>query len=389
MRDIVVILLNDNYASTAIGPIEVFHSAGVLWNMLKGETVEPLFNVTIASLDGEGVGTPYALRLFPQVSIRKIRNADLVVVPSSGLDLEHQFRRHAALLPWLRKMAAQGAYIAGTCTGAAYLAEAGLLDGREATTHWATADDFRRRYPKVNWRPEKLITEDRRMLCSGGVYSSMDLSLYLVEKFCNHDVALQCAKALLINMPRPYQSGYAVLPLSRPHDDAKVRAAEAFMEKNYALDVSIARLACDLGMSPRNFIRRFKNATGRLPGNYLQAVRVAVAKEMLEDGARSVRAVSVAVGYENAAFFRALFKRCTGMSPGEYGEKFAGISCAHPHAAANCTAALSAGAFGAGSLVDPGDHSRRHDAQAPSRATSAGLSGVRRRGWPRQARSPG
>ena len=334
MLDVTVILLNDNYASTAIGPIEVFHSAGYLWNALKGETPESHFRITVASLDGEAVTSPYALKLLPQVSIRSIKNADLIFVPSSGLDLDSQFARHAALLPWLRKMAGRGAYIAGTCTGAAYLAEAGLLDGREATTHWATADNFRRRYPKVNWRPEKLITEDRRMLCSGGVYSSMDLSLYLVEKFCCHEVALQCAKALLINMPRPCQSGYAVLPISRPHDDEKIRRAEVYMEENYARDISIEELARDLNMSTRNFIRRFKSATGRLPGNYLQAMRVAIAKEMLEGGARSVQVVSTAVGYEDAAFFRGVFKRCTGMTPGAYRENFTGIASAHPHVAA-------------------------------------------------------
>jgi transcriptional regulator GlxA family with amidase domain len=330
MFDVTVVLLNDNYASTAIGPIEVFHSAGSLWNVLKGEAPNPRFRVTIASVDGAGVTSPYSMQLLPQVSIRSVKSADLIVVPSSGLDLDNQFARHAALFPWLRKMATQGALIAGTCTGAAYLAEAGLLDGREATTHWATADDFRSRYPQVDWRPEKLITEDRRMLCSGGVYSSMDLSLYLVEKFCGHEVTLQCAKALLINMPRATQSGYAVLPLSRPHDDAKVRTAEAYMEKNYASDVSIESLARDLNMSPRNFIRRFKSATGRLPGSYLQALRVAIAKEMLEAGARSVRAVSVAVGYDDAAFFRCVFKRCTGMTPGEYRETFAGMGCPRP-----------------------------------------------------------
>jgi transcriptional regulator GlxA family with amidase domain len=152
----------------------------------------------------------------------------------------------------------------------------------------------------------------------------MDLSLYLVEKFCGHEVALQCAKALLINMARPSQSGYATLPLSRPHNDEKVRAAESLLEQNYAEDVSLELLAQDLGMSPRNFSRRFKRATGRLSGNYLQAMRVAIAKEMLEGGARSVQVISAAVGYEDAAFFRGLFKRATGMTPGEYRENFAG-----------------------------------------------------------------
>jgi transcriptional regulator GlxA family with amidase domain len=330
MIEVTVVLLNGNYASTAIGPIEVFHSAGFLWNILQGDAPDPKFRVTVASLDGESVLSPYSVRLLPQVSIGSVENAGLIVVPSSGLDLDNQFARHAALFPWLRANAARGAYIAGTCTGAAYLAEAGLLDGRQATTHWATADEFRRRYPKVDWRPEKLITEDRGMFCSGGVYSSMDLSLYLVEKFCGHAVALQCSKALLINMPRPYQSGYAVLPLSRPHNDDKIRSAEAYMEKHYASSIPIERLARDLNMSPRNFMRRFKRATGRLPGDYLQAMRVAIAKEMLEDGARSVQAVSAAVGYEDAAFFRVVFKRHTGMTPGEYRENFSGISSVHP-----------------------------------------------------------
>src|SRR5262245_33730649 len=106
MLDVTVVLLNDNYASTAIGPIEVFHSAGFLWNVLKGEAPEQRFRVTVASLDGNSVTSPYSIRLAPQVSIRSIKNADLVVVPSSGLDLENQFAKHAALFPWLRKMAA-------------------------------------------------------------------------------------------------------------------------------------------------------------------------------------------------------------------------------------------------------------------------------------------
>src|SRR5258707_13730811 len=106
MHDVTVVLLNDNYASTAIGPIEVFHSAGALWNMLKGEPLDPRFRLTIASVDGEPVVSPYAMQMRPQVSIRSVKRADLIVVPSSGLDLDNQFARHAALFPWLRKKAA-------------------------------------------------------------------------------------------------------------------------------------------------------------------------------------------------------------------------------------------------------------------------------------------
>ena len=92
----------------------------------------------------------------------------------------------------------------------AFLAEAGLLDGRRATTHWGVARNFQRLYPKVDWHPEVLITEDSGLFCSGGVYASVDLSLYLVEKLCGHQIAVECSKALLINMPRFYQAGYSI-----------------------------------------------------------------------------------------------------------------------------------------------------------------------------------
>jgi transcriptional regulator GlxA family with amidase domain len=324
MLDVTVILLNDNYASTALGPIEVFHSAGQLWNVLRGDEPETFFRVTVASMDGGSVTSPYGVGLSPQVSIHDVQTADIIVVPASGLNLDAQFRRHRDLMPWLSDWHSNGAYIASICSGAAYLAEAGLLDGRDATTHWAVAETYERRYPNVNWRPEMFITEDQRVLCSGGVYASIDLSLYLVEKFCGHEVALRCAKTLLVSMPRKHQSGYAFLPLSRPHSDDKIKAIEAYIDEHFARDLTIEMLADQVNMTPRTFLRRFKLATGRNPGEYVQSLRIAVAKEMLESDEQSVEAVSRAVGYDDSAFFRSLFKRHTGITPGEYRTRFAG-----------------------------------------------------------------
>lgn len=322
MLNVTVLLLDDNFASTALGPIEVFHAAGLLWNVLTGAEAQPRFRVTVASVDGGGVTSPYAVRLSPQVAIGDVEHADLIVVPASGLDFDTQFARNAALLPWLRDWYGRGAHIAGVCSGAAFLAEAGLLDGRRATTHWAVAEALAHRYPRVDWQPDMFITEDERLLCSGGVYSAIDLSIYLVEKFCGHEVALNCAKSLLVHMPRSHQSGYAVLPLSRPHSDERIRAVEAFIDANYAENLSSETLAARAHMSPRNFIRRFKAATGRLPGNYLQTLRITVAKRMLEEGDLNIQSISLAVGYEDLAFFRSLFRRYTGMAPGEYRGRF-------------------------------------------------------------------
>jgi transcriptional regulator GlxA family with amidase domain len=324
--EVTVVLLDGGYASTAIGPIEVFHSAGVLWNWLHGDTVVPRFRVRIASLDGNAATTMYALGLTPQCSIHDIKRTDIIIVPTSGWDVMEQIARGTALLPWLRKWYARGAYIGGVCTGAAFLAEAGLLDDRVATTHWGVAEILRERYPQVRWQPEQFVTEDGRMLTSGGIYAAIDLSLYLVEKFCGHEIALQCAKSLLIGMPRRRQSGYSVLTLSRPHADEKIKAAEEQLRDNFERNLSIEELAARAGMSPRNFIRRFKAATGRLPGAYVQMLRIAMAKELLERGNDPVQLVCAKIGYEDVAFFRSLFRRHTGMTPGGYRSQFAQMS---------------------------------------------------------------
>ncbi|MES1158907.1 MAG: helix-turn-helix domain-containing protein [Terricaulis silvestris] len=326
MLNVTVVLLGEGFASTAIAPLEIFFAAGRLWRELMGEAPRCAFEVSTVSLDGESVNVPYGLGLAPQKSIDEVDRTDIVVIPTSGLQLDTRLVENSALLPWLRKHHAQGAYLAGVCMGSAYLAEAGLLDGRVATTHWALGDDFARRYPKVKWRPDLLITEDARLLCSGGVTAASDLSLYLVEKLAGHEVAMQTAKALLLNMPRMHQSGYATLPFSPAHDDAKIREAEAYLQKNFRDDLSADALAERVGMSNRTFMRRFKAATGRLPGAYLQGVRIETAKAMLERERASVQSIAAAVGYDDASFFRSLFRRATGMNPAEYRARFASMS---------------------------------------------------------------
>ncbi len=200
MLDVCVVLMDDGYASTALMPIEVFHSAGALWRELKGQSPEPRFRRD-HSLDQRPVGAQPLCRPHHAAAVRDQRReagrcdhrAD--IRPVAG----RQANREQRDPPWLRRHYAAGAYVAGVCMGAAYLAEAGLLDGRRATTHWAVADDLQRRWPKVAWHGDHILTEDQRVLCSGGVTAAADVSLYLVEKLCGHEVAVQTAKALLLS----------------------------------------------------------------------------------------------------------------------------------------------------------------------------------------------
>lgn len=320
--DVTIVMFDGGFSSTAIGPMEVFYAAGLLWHRLHGEPEHPRFTVRSASVDGRPITSVYGLGIAPQCAIDDVAHTDLILLTAPHPNAYDGVVRKSSLVPWLRAAHQRGTLLGGVCSGVAFLAETGLLDGRRATTHWGVADVFRQRYPKVLWQPEHFVTEDGGLFCSGGMYASIDLSLYLVEKFCGHDIALQCAKLLLVSLPRSLQSGYGVVPLSRPHTDERIRRVEHLLQGRFGQDVSVERIAEELGMSPRNLLRRFKAATGHLPGEYLQLLRVSAAKDLLERERTSVQQVAAAVGYEDVAFFRSVFKRHTGMTPSEYRSRF-------------------------------------------------------------------
>lgn len=322
MLDVTVLLLDDGYASTAINSTEVFQSAGVLWEELNGGTPEPRFRVTTASVDGRLIAPASPLTIKPEHAIGDIRKTDLIFVPAAGLDVDAMRRRYGAVIAWLGRWHRRGATIAGVCSGVPLLAEAGLLDGRPATAHWALVEDYRRRYPNVRWQPEYFVTGADGVYCGGGLNAATDLSLHLVERFCGREVATRTARAMLIDMPRIWQAGYADLPLRIQHRDGKIEQAQQWLHENYRQAGPFDTLALRMGMSPRNFARRFKEATGETPLAYLHSLRVNAAKRLLEEGRKSVQEVCAAVGYDDVIFFRALFRRHTRLSPKDYREKF-------------------------------------------------------------------
>lgn len=320
--DVTVLLLDGTFSSTAIGPMEVFQHTGVLWNAFAGKPPVPRFRVTTASLDGREVLCDEDIHIRPGAAIADVRKADIVFIPSTGPSLEDVVARNAAVVPWLRRWHKRGAAIACVCSGVGLVAATGLLDGKKATTHWGIAARMKEKYPRVKWMPELMVTEDRGFYCGGGVNAALDLGLYLVERFCGHDVAMQTAKALLIETPRAWQAGFAIVPLKTDHSDASISRAQDWLHENFQRTFPLEAPAQSVGMSLRNFVRRFQHATGDSPLIYLQKLRVAVAKRLLEGDQRSMQEVSDAVGYQDAAFFRKLFERHTGVTPSAYRRRF-------------------------------------------------------------------
>ncbi len=323
MKDITVLLLDQMFSSTAIGPAEVFRHAGSLWNILTGgDDTSGHFRVTTASADGKPVRCDGDIYIQPNVAIKDVGHTDLIFVPTTGVSIYDVVERNAPIVPWLKRRSGKGVAIASVCSGVGLVAAAGLLDGRRATTHWGLAEKFGELYPKVKWMPELMVTEDRGFYCGGGVNAAMDLSIYLVERFCGHEIAMQTAKSLLLETPRAWQSGFAIVPLKTDHTDDSISSAQEWMHKNFSRTFSLEDPARRVGMSVRNFVRRFKQATGDSPLIYLQKLRVAAAKRMLENNHKSMQEISDAVGYNDVAFFRSLFQRHTGVSPSAYRDRF-------------------------------------------------------------------
>jgi transcriptional regulator GlxA family with amidase domain len=322
MIEVTVLFLDGTFSSTAIGPMEVFRHAGALWNILTGTRQVPCFRVTTASVDGRAVRCDGRILIKPDVALTAIRKTDLIFIPTTGLSLDDAVERNAPVVPWLKRWRKRGVSIASVCSGVGLVAATGLLDGKRATTHWGLAERFREKYPRVRWMPELMVTEDGGFYCGGGVNASLDLSLYLVERFCGHDIAMQTAKALLIETPRAWQAGFAIVPLKTEHSDDTISSAQEWMHKNFHQTFRLEDPARRVGMSLRNFVRRFKQATGDSPLSYLQKLRVAAAKRLLENDHRTMQEISDAVGYQDVAYFRGLFQRHTGVSPSAYRQKF-------------------------------------------------------------------
>ncbi|UCB50965.1 MAG: GlxA family transcriptional regulator [Deltaproteobacteria bacterium] len=321
MKRVTILAMFNTMASTVTGPMDVFYQAGVIWNYFQGQEVTPFFKTEIVTTDGEPFRCLNGTRMLPDGSIRNVASTDLIIV-SSILNIAKTMKYQGEVVDWLKHHYRRGTHIATICTGAFVLAETGLLDGKTATTHWGAADEFRRRYPQIHLKPERLITDEGDLFCSGGMNAGTDLSLYLVEKYCGHEVALQSSKALISDIGRSLQAPYAIFQFQKDHNDRRILAVQKLIEENFDQDYPYEELASRFGMSRRTFERRFKAATGDTPLVYLQRVRVEAAKRLLESQKLSFDEITYRVGYEDSSTFRKIFLKQTGLRPKEYQRRF-------------------------------------------------------------------
>jgi len=325
VKKVIILGCYNSMATTIFGPMDILNQAGRLWNRLSKSPAAPFFDVSIVSADGQPIKATNNVLIQPHCSIADIDQSDLVVIASATY-IDRILEKNPELVDWVRNQYDQGAHVASICTGVFLLAETGLLDGKAATLHWGFADLFRRRYPRVNLKQDQMFLDQGRLYCSAGVNAGLDLSLYLVEKFCGRPAAVQCAKTMILDLGREIQTPYECFLFSRDHGDSAVVGVQTQLEQHHTQPVDYNRLAGEFGMSRRSLERRFKQATGVTPLGYLQQLRVATAKQLLEEGGRTFNEITWLVGYEDISFFRKLFVRLTGLRPREYQQRFSGYA---------------------------------------------------------------
>ncbi len=254
------------------------------------------------------------------------RRYDLVVVTSIDADEVSGLTRNADAARWVKTMYRAGADVISVCIGAFVLAEAGLLNGRKATTHWAFQDALASRFPKVRIEPQAVIVDEGRICTAGGATSFINLALYWVERLLGKDTATAASKMFLIDVNKAPQGAYAIFSTQKIHGDDEILQAQAMMEGEGARTDSVAQIARKVAMSPRTFVRRFKQATGNTPREYAQRARVEVAKRALESSRQPLSSVAQRVGYSDVVAFRKIFARFTGLNPADYRRRYSNLA---------------------------------------------------------------
>ena len=322
-----IVALPETAGSALYGMIDVLCATGTLWEQLVGEDPGARRIVPrIVSATKRPFSCGNAIPVRPDLSVRDDPSADIVILPELWLAPDDDMHgRHLEVVEWIRRRHEVGSTIYTACSGSVLLAASGLLDGCDATSHWAYQDLFRRSFPQVNFEPEpSLVFADRtgRLVTAGGTTSWHDLAIHIISRHCSPGEALRIAKIYLLKLHGEGQLPYTSLVRRQPHADSVVRRAEEWLRRNFRESDPVSSVVADSAIPERSLKRRFKAATGSTLIGYVQNLRVEEAKRMLEQGEGSSDEIAVAVGYENFAFFRRLFKRSTGLTPSEYGRMF-------------------------------------------------------------------
>lgn len=321
---VAVVVVDHAMAVTISGALDMFQTANAIARALHpGE--RSIFEYRVVSELGQPITTFNGYPQAVDCSWNTLESADIIFLPGVGIidekPLQKLMTANQSLKKWLQRMSAKNSLILSNCSGSLFLAEAGLLDGKAATTAWPLSQYFARHYPEVDLKPDALLTESDNLICSGSAMSYQELILYTIKRTAGEQLAKLCSRYLLIDGSRRSQASYRVL-IQVEGKDPLIDKVTSIIRKRYREEISVTELAKSLNISNRTLIRKFKLNTGENPKRYIQQHRIEVAKELLETTSLSLDKIVWQVGYSDSSSFRRLFKRYTGLTPGDYRKRF-------------------------------------------------------------------
>jgi transcriptional regulator GlxA family with amidase domain len=319
-REVVIVVFPQVQSLDVTGPLEVFTGA----ERLIGQAGQPDrgYQVRILSVDGVALETSSGLVLTPHGALSDAPSHIDTLIVAGGLGCTRA-SEDATLIHWIAHTAKSARRTVSVCTGAFLLARAGLLDGRRATTHWASAEELARLHPAVDVDPEPIFLRDGPIWTSAGVTAGMDLALALVEEDIGRESALRIARHLVLFLRRPgNQSQFSEALRTQEPAREPLREAQLFALENPGADLSVEAMADRAHMSPRHFARSFRAQVGVTPGRYVERVRLEAARRRLEDTREPVGAIAVACGFGTPETMRRVFLRALAVGPAEYRGRF-------------------------------------------------------------------
>jgi transcriptional regulator GlxA family with amidase domain len=325
--DALIVAVPETAGSALYGMVDVLVATGNIWEDLVGSgTPRRLISPRIVAGRRKSFTCGNGIPVQPHCCIADDPQPDLVVLPELWLGPDEDIGgRYDDIAEWLRRCYSRGAAIYSACSGAIMLAETGLLNGRPATSHWGYERLFRTRYPQVEFKAEPALQfadPQGRIVTAGGTTSWHDLALHIIARHCSPGDAIRIAKVYLLKTHEEGQLPYAALIKDAPHADAVVRECEKLLRQSFLAPHAVSRAVQQSGVPERSLKRRFKQATGLSLMDYLQNLRIEKAKTLLETSDLPVDEISAEVGYDNASFFRRLFKRRCGLAPAAYRRMF-------------------------------------------------------------------
>ena len=316
-RRVLIVVVPPLRTLDLFGPLEVFSDA----NRLSGG--DPAYKVSIISGGANRVVLSHlATPVYTDLTFREYRGSvDTLLV--AGVDSDSQIRYEADFLDWLRDQSQKSRRFGSICTGALILAKAGLLDGRRAATHWNWCSELAQDYPKVTVDPDPIYVRDGNCYTSAGVTAGIDLALALVEEDLGRSVALRVARMMVVFLVRQGgQSQFSATLAAQTCEHRPLAELLARLPENIRRHLSVDKLAQEVGMSPRNFARLFRQQVGKTPGRHIEDLRLEAARRQLESTSRTLDEVAAASGFGSAEILRRVFNRRLGVTPARYRASF-------------------------------------------------------------------